>query len=427
MAFDPGPFLPEGHSVNDGVPKDPFSVQYMKVDDIITGIMSFGRGALLAKFDVESAYRIVPVHPDDRYLLGMQWRGKYFIDMALPFGLRLAPYIFSSVADLAEWILKENYDIDFLLHYLDDFHTLGLPNSPTCKRNLDICVRRFSEWGIPLHPDKLEGPSTRLTVLGIELDSLQLQARLPQDKFDRILALLNSWSHKRHCTRKELESLIGNLQHACKVVPAGRTFLRRMINLLSAFRREDHPIRLNREFHLDLTWWREFFHSWNGHSFLLYPQWAPVPDLQISSDAAGSIGYGAILGLEWFVGVWSAAQMPLSIAYKELFPVVLAASLWGHQWSAKRVEFCSDNTAVVAVLRSGTSRDSNMMVLLRHLSMLAARHSFAFTACHVAGSSNVVADALSRFDFQRFRQLVPHASPTAIPVPPSLLAQLPVV
>ena len=150
-----------------------------------------------------------------------------------------------------------------------------------------------------------------------------------------------------------------------------------------------------------------------------------MPDLQISSDAAGSIGYGAILGQEWFVGVWSSAQMPLSIAYKELFPVALAASLWGHQWSAKRVEFCSDNTAVVEVLRSGTSRDSNMMVLLRHLSMLAAR--LAFTARHVAGSSNVVADALSRFDFQRFRQLVPQALPTAIPVPPSLLAQLPVV
>ena len=49
---------------------------------------------------------------------------------------------------------------------------------------------------------------------------------------------------------------------------------------------------------------------------------------------------------------------------------------WGHQWSAKRVEFCSDNTAVVEVLRSGTSRDSNLMVLLRHLSLLATRHSF---------------------------------------------------
>lgn len=99
--------------VNDGVPKDAFSVQYMKVDDIIAAFMPFGRGALLAKFDMESAYRIVLVHPDDRYLLAMQWRGKYFVDMALPFGLRSAPYIFSSVA---EWIVKKNYDIGLLLH-----------------------------------------------------------------------------------------------------------------------------------------------------------------------------------------------------------------------------------------------------------------------------------------------------------------------
>lgn len=57
----------------------------MKADDIIDSIMSFGRGALLAKFDVESARCIVAAHPDDCYLLGMQRIGKYFIDTALPF------------------------------------------------------------------------------------------------------------------------------------------------------------------------------------------------------------------------------------------------------------------------------------------------------------------------------------------------------
>ena len=65
--------------------------------------------------------------------------------------------------------------------------------------------------------------------------------------------------------------------------------------------------------------------------------------------------------------------------------------------------FRSNNAAVVEVLRSGTSRNSNLMVLLRHLSLLAARHSFAFTARHVPGKSNAIVDAISRFEFQRFR------------------------
>ena len=93
--------------------------------------------------------------------------------------------------------------------------------------------------------------------------------------------------------------------------------------------------------------------------------------------------------------------MPLSIAYIELFPTVLAASLWGHQWFAKRVDFSSDNKAVVEALRSHTSRDSNLMVLLRHLSLLAPRHSFVFAARHIRGKSNAMADAISRFEFRR--------------------------
>ena len=120
-------------------------------------------------------------------------------------------------------------------------------------------------------------------------------------------------------------------------------------------------------------------------------------------------------------------RCPYPLAYKELFPIVLAASLWDRQWSAKRVEFSSDNTAVVKVLRSGRSRDSNLMVLLCHLYLLAARYSFAFTACHIPGKSNAIADAISRFQFQHFHDLSPYASPVATPVPPLVLAQLPVL
>ena len=66
------------------------------------------------------------------------------------------------------------------------------------------------------------------------------------------------------------------------------------------------------------------------------------------------------------------------------------------------VEFYSDKMSVVSLLRSGTSRDPNVMVLLCHLSLMAAHHSFAFTASHQPGRDNSIADTLSPFDFQRF-------------------------
>ena len=62
------------------------------------------------------------------------------------------------MADLVEWVAKQNYDVTFLMHYLSDFHTLGSPSSSVCHHNLDRSIDHFSKFGIPLHPDKLEGP-----------------------------------------------------------------------------------------------------------------------------------------------------------------------------------------------------------------------------------------------------------------------------
>ena len=167
---------PAGHSVNDGISKPPYSIQYVTVDAFIDCIMARGRGTLMAKFDVASTYRIIAVHPQVRYLLGMKWHDSFFVDLALPFGLRLAPFIFTAVADMVEWILVNNHGVDFLRHYLDNFLTLGPPASSVCSDNLRSCIQLCTELGLPLNPDKLEGPSTCLTILGIELDSVKLQA-----------------------------------------------------------------------------------------------------------------------------------------------------------------------------------------------------------------------------------------------------------
>lgn len=246
---------PLGHSVNDGIDPDAWTLQYIKIDDIIKMLSKFGPGALMAKFDIESAYRNIAVYPPDRYLLGMKWRNAYYVDFALPFGLRSAPAIFNSVADLVEWILVNNYGIDDLLHYLDDFIMAAPANSSRCAYYLQTAVSVVARLGLPLHPQKCVGPASCMVVLGIELDTAAQIARLPVDKFIAIQELLTQWSSRKCCTKKDLQSLIGRLHHACLVVWPGRTFLRRMIDLLCCFRNDFHPIRLNLEFRKDLAWW----------------------------------------------------------------------------------------------------------------------------------------------------------------------------
>ena len=165
--------------------------------------------------------------------------------------------------------------------------------------------------------------------------------------------------------------------------------------------------------------------DWHGVSFWLFPGLLPEADVEVSSDVAGSIGYGAYMKGHRFAGSWAPSQQPQSIiAYKELFPIVLAAHVWGHFWVKKHVLFPSDNDAVVHILNTRTSRVPCLMRLLRSLLFSAAHHSFSFSSQHVPGVNNQLADALSRFNWQEFRRLAPDAQPLPTVVPLELLADL---
>ena len=98
---------PMGHSVNDGIDKELAGLSYVSIDDVIRCILQVGRGAKLAKIDIKQAYRNVPVHPEDRHLLGMAWNDEIYLDKVLPFGLRSAPIIFTAVADGIQWIIQK--------------------------------------------------------------------------------------------------------------------------------------------------------------------------------------------------------------------------------------------------------------------------------------------------------------------------------
>ena len=147
-----------------------------------------------------------------------------------------------------------------------------------------------------------------LMVLGIELHSVNQIACLPAEKFLALQGLISSWFPHKCCNRRELESLVSHLHHAAKVVWPGRTFLCRMIDLLCCFCKKDHPIRLNSEFHLDLLWWHQSLSQWHGVSFWQFPGLFPAADVEVSSDAAGSLDYGGFLSGSWFAGSWAPYQ-----------------------------------------------------------------------------------------------------------------------
>ena len=172
---------PANWSVNDSIEKELCSVSYISIDTIVKQINLQGRGTQLAKLDVKQAYRMVPVHPMDRLLLAMKWRGKTFIDKALPFGLRAAPLIFTAIADALQFMMEAR-GANPVFHYLDDFVTLGEPGSRQCSSNFHIMQQTCHDAEVPVEDGKTEGPSTTISFLGMELDTITMEIRLPADK-----------------------------------------------------------------------------------------------------------------------------------------------------------------------------------------------------------------------------------------------------
>ena len=153
----------------------------------------------MAKLDLSQAYRRDPVHPEDQFLLGLYWYSTYYIDIALPLGLHSAPKIFTALADALAWAMAIK-GIHFLLHYLDDF-SVWPPSSLLCQHSLDTAVPLCSSLGLPVDPHKVEGSTTCLTFLGIEIDSLKFELQLPPAKLRRLQGLIQDWVKKRSASK----------------------------------------------------------------------------------------------------------------------------------------------------------------------------------------------------------------------------------
>ena len=208
--------------------------------------------------------------------------------------------------------------------------------------------------------------------------------------------------------KRELLSLIGYLQHASKAVRQGRSFLCRLITLSTAVKNLDNLVRLNISARSDVLWWSLFAAQWNGTSMLA--QLDKVnPQFSVTSDASGTWGCGAYEGSKWLQFEWPPTMKASHISVCEMIPVVMAAALWGQYWIGKSVRFWSDNSAVVALINSGSSREHSLMHLMLCLTFIMAKYNFVVSAAHIKGAHNELADVLSRDNRAFFLSHYPQA------------------
>ncbi|CAG2227747.1 unnamed protein product [Mytilus edulis] len=360
----------EHSSVNDLINKEDFSLSYIKIDDAIKIIKEYGFASRCCKLDVSNAFKLIPIHPSLWHLYGFKWENMYYFYTRLAFGCRSSPKIFDNLSIAMCWILHNNYGINTVLHLLDDFLTIDRP-SANADATMKILVSVFASLEIPIAKHKTLGPVTCIEYLGIILDTIRMEARLPEDKLCRIKEYLLFFLNRKTCTKREMLSLLGHLNFAMRVIIPGRSFISYLLNIAHSVKELHHHVTLNSSCRNDLSLWHRFLDQWNGISFFIDDDIVNASDFDLYTDAASTVGFGGYFKNRWFQALWPVemkldTELSLSMAYMELYPIVIAAIIWGDEWSGKRILFYCDNMATVLIIKKGRSKSLEIMRLMRH-------------------------------------------------------------
>lgn len=407
--------------VNNFVPKAFGTLAYSSLEDLFSWLR-LHPGAFLWKVDLSYAFRHIRLSPFARRLAGFPLDGTLYSDLCLPFGSRVAPFTFNLLAEALHWVL-EKCGVQMLLHYLDDF--FGLTTSASeAQHAVDLFLHLASCLGVSVNRRKCEGPSQRLVILGVLVDTVAMSASLDADRLARMRSEISSILDRGTATRSKIEHVAGLCAFACQVIPLGRPFLRAtwsaIPNLPYTSGRSRVPASVLKEF----AWWLHLLAEWNGVR-LLHAN--PSAVLDVWTDASGSVGAGGHLGPPGmpsaaFAYLFPSRHASKDILFKELHAVLHAADYLsrGAAWRGVFVTFHVDNQAAVAAINSGGVRHESAHALIRRLWLLAATRSFSFTAVWLPSAENGLADALSRRDWDRAKlicpqvlSLLPFSTPTA--------------
>ncbi|XP_076158563.1 uncharacterized protein LOC143141734 [Alosa pseudoharengus] len=290
-------------SVNECIPQQPFSLYYASVDNAIHLIKIAGHGSWLAKADITDAFKVMPIHPADWHLFGVKWESKFYFAVRLTFGCRSSPYIFNCLSEALCWILLNVSKLPFVLHLLDDFLLIDFPSPETSV--LDCLKQVFHDVGVPLSIEKTEGPCKSLVFLGILLDSVEMQASLPNEKLVRIRSIAESFQSSDVVTKRELLSLLGHLNFAMRIIPQGRSFISCLLNLAHSVIKLSDLVCLDEGCRSDLRFWSHLLNNWNGISFFYNDVPESSESLALYTDAAPSVGFGGFYQGQWFAEKWS--------------------------------------------------------------------------------------------------------------------------
>ena len=392
--------FPLTSSVNSGISNEtfldqPINLHYPSVNTLAQYVRIKGRGCLMFKTDLKSAYKQIPIQPNDWHLCAISWKSSYYVYVREIFGLRSSAYACQRTISSIPYLMRKNSYL--VCSYLDDI--AGAESVSKAFSALLTLQNLLGSLNLIENPDKVTLPATKMIFLGILLNSEDFTMTIPEEKLQEIRVLLNEWLSYDSCTLKQLQSLIGKLQHVSCCIRGGRIFINRLLNTLREANKlqRTRKIAVSTDLKRELNYWFYLMTNFNGVSIMSELEWTEV-NAVFASDAsmtgAGGVNYE---NKTYFKLTFPARYLEYKIHILEMLSLLLCCKVWGKHWKGRKIQARSDNQCVVIAVNKGASKDPFMQSCIRELFYICSIHAFEIRAVYISSKDNVLPDSLSRF------------------------------
>jgi hypothetical protein len=397
-------------SVNASINYEPLEpLQLLSIADVVTRVrwlrqhdVSGGRKIVTSKIDLKQFFRLLGLRRRDYCRVAQQWEQRFFVHHVFSFGGRSAPHICCALSNAISDLMSD--DGFFCRPFVDDFVVIDYAD------RIDRAIERLRYYigvfGLTENVVKYEPPSLYMVIIGVYFDLDAMTCWVAPARARQLQEALRDVSASGKVSSDTVSSLVGKLQFLAPVVPFAACHLAPFWSLLRSEHmgcgrvKSRHRVTMN--VRLACEWWCRMLDGVIPVTNMLLGIDRPIPWVtQVSTDAAGGIGYGGVSVTHrmWMQGVWTVAQKQafrttsgvLELA-AIMFMVVGMASLL----SGKLVVLECDNTAAVWAVNKQHSRHVIMSILSSVLCSCQEHFKFLLICKHIPGVRNIVSDQLSR-------------------------------
>ena len=351
-------------------------------------------GMWSTSLDLTDAYFHCPISVAFRKYLRFVWDNKVFQFRALPFGLAIAPLVFTKIFQVVSAHL---HTLSIQIHsYLDDSLVKEL-NPDILLSHTQTVIDLLLELGFLISWKKSEIiPSQDFVFLGEHFRTDLGLVFPPEEKFLALRWFILTFLAKTSVTARQFSQLLGLLNSLTDVVQLGRLHIRPL-----QFYLLEHWIPSSQDWEASipilevlsthLSWWLQRENVMTG-----FPLASPVPSLTLFTDAS-LLGWGAYLEGQTVSGMWSSTLQKDHINLLEMRAVLLALSHFKLCLESLSIVLATDNTTVVAYLKNqGGTHCYALYQLAKDVLILCSQFQIRLVVRHIPGRLNVLADSLSR-------------------------------